>query len=243
MYGDTALVVRVDGSGDIITNAFDSHATNNVIGNTQFDTAAAVPTDTPDAGVLHAVDVGLVNDFRYRYASRTSTVFTFVVPTDATGNPTTTDATNGVEEMFDTTADFAGAAIPVQVGDTIRNVTDGGVGVITGVFKERLTHTPLTGGTNDDWNVADTYLINALVQSYDASDTGYVPPVDERNITEGTTQVSNTITFDTAFDVSIRVRQSGKMLDFISSGNVGSGGLTVSAVRNPDNIFTRETPT
>jgi len=243
MYGDTVLVARVDGSGDIIENGFDSHATNNTIGRTAFDSAAAVPTDTPDAGVLHAVDVGLVNDFRYRYASRTTTVFTLVVPTDATGNPTTTDATNGVEEMFDTTADFAGAAIPVKVGDTIRNVTDGGVGVITGVFKERLTHTPLTGGTNDDWNTADTYLINALVQAYDGSDTAYVPIIDDRNITEGVTSLSNTLTFDAAFDVTIRVRQSGKMLDFISSGNVGSGGLTSSAVRNPDNIFTRQTPT
>ena len=243
MYGDTVLVARVDGSGDIIENAFDSHATNNTIGRTAFDSAAALPTDTPDAGVLHAVDVGLVNDFRYRYASRTTTIFTLVVPTDATGTPTTTDATNGVEEMFDTTADFAGAAIPVQVGDTIRNVTDGGVGVITGVFRNRLTHTPLTGGTNDDWNTADTYLINALVQAYDGSDTGYVPIIDARNITEGTTQLSNTLTFDTAFDVTIRVRQSGKMLDFISSGTVGSGGLTSSAVRNPDTIFTRATPT
>jgi hypothetical protein len=243
MYGDTALVARVDGNGDIITNAFASHATNNTIGLTTFETAAAMPTDEPDAGVLHVVDTGLVNDFRYRYASRTTTVFTLVVPTDATGNPTTNDATNGVEEMFDTGASFAFGGEPVEVGDTIRNVTDGGVGVITGVFKERLTHTPLTGGTNNDWQTTDTYLINALVQAYDGSDTGYVAVIDERNITFGVTSLSNTLTFDAAFDVTIRVRQSGKMLDFISSGNVGSGGLAVSAVRAPDTIFTRATPT
>jgi len=242
MYGDTALVARVDGSGDIITNAFSSHATNNVAADVTFEASAAVPTDEPDAGVLHVVGVDEANDFRYRYASRTSTIFTLVVPTDSTGNPTTTDATNGVEEMFDTTADFAGAAEPVQVGDSIRNETDGGYGVITGVFKERITHTPLIGGTNNDWNTADTYRINALIQTYDGSDTGYVAVIDARNITEGVTQLSNTLTFDTAFDVTIRVRQSGKMLDFISSGSVGSGGLTVSAVRNPDNIFVRATP-
>jgi hypothetical protein len=243
MYGDTVLVARVDGSGDIITNAFNSHATNNAAADVTFEASAAVPTDEPDAGVLHVVGVDENNDFRYRYASRTTTVFTLVVPTDSTGNPTTTDATNGVEEMFDTTADFAGAAEPVRVGDSIRNETDGGYGVITGVFKERLTHTPLIGGTNNDWNTADTYRINALVQNYDGSDTGYVAVIDDRNITEGVTQLSNTLTFDTAFDVTIRVRQSGKMIDFISSGNVGSGGLTSSAVRNPDNIFTRATPT
>lgn len=243
MYGDTVLVARVDGNGDIITNAYNSHATNNTIGRTAFDTSAAVGTDEPSVGVIHVVGVDETNDYRYRYASRTSTVFTFVAPTNGTGNPTTTDATNGVEEMFDTGADFAGAAEPVKVGDTIRNATDGGVGVITGVFRNRLTHTPLTGGTNNDWNTADTYEINRLVQAYDGSDTAYVSVVDDRNYTEGTTQLSNTITFDTSFAVTIRVRQSGKILDFISSGTVGSGGLSVSAVRNPDTIFTRATPT
>lgn len=243
MYGDTVLVARVDGSAEIIENAIVSHVANNSTGDTDFEADPAVPTDTPDAGVIHVIDVALVNDFRYRFASRTATVFTFVVPTDATGNPTTTDATNGVEEMFDTTADFAGAAEPVQVGDSIRNNTDGGVGVITGVFKERLTHTPLADGINNDWNTGDTYVINALVQLYGSSDTAYVPIIDARNITEGVTELSNTLTFDIPFNVTIRVRQSGKMIDFISAGNVGSGGLTVSAVRNPDNIFTRAVPT
>jgi hypothetical protein len=243
MYGDTVLVARVDGNGEIITNTYNSHATNNAAGDTTFEFSAAVDTDEPNVGVVHVVGVDENNDYRYRYSSRTSTVATLIQPTDGTGNPTTTDATNGVEEMFDTTADFAGAAEPVLVGDVIRNATDGGVGVITGVFKERLTHTPLIGGTNNDWATTDTYEINRLAQAYDASDTAYITLVDARNITEGTTQLSNTITFDTSFAVTIRVRQSGKILDFISSGNVGSGGLSVSAVRNPDTIFTRATPT
>jgi hypothetical protein len=145
--------------------------------------------------------------------------------------------------MFDTAASFPFGGLPVKVGDSIRNETDGGYGVITGVFKERITHTPLIGGTNNDWHTADVYRINALIQTYDGSDTGYVAVVDERNITFGVTALSNTLTYDADFDVTIRVRQSGKMLDFISSGTVGSGGLAVSAVRAPDNIFVRATPT
>jgi len=105
------LVVRVDGNGDIIKNAFSSHASNNIIGDTLFEASAALPTDTPDAGVLRAVDPGTNVEKRYRYSSRSSTVFTLTVLTDGTGNPTITDATTGAVEMTDTGADFEGGAI------------------------------------------------------------------------------------------------------------------------------------
>ena len=234
--GDTVLVVRVDGSGDIIKNAFDSHATNNTIGALTYETAAAMPTDTPDAGVLRVVDVGTNVERRYRYGSRTTTVFTLVVITDATGNPTVNDATIGATEMTDTTADFEGAAIPVEVGDEIRNTTDGGVGTITKVFADKVEHTPLEGGTNDDWQTTDTYEIGRLVQAYDASDTGYVPPLDARNVVEAVTLLSNTLTYNADFAVRVVVRQGKVITEFVTAGTVTSGGLTVSAVRQPDNI-------
>jgi hypothetical protein len=233
--GDTVLVVRVDGSGDIIKNAFTSHASNNAAGDTTIE-VDAFATDEPDAGVIRMVDVGTNVERRYRYASRTGTIATLVALTDGTGNPTTTDATNGVTEMFDTTADFSGAAEPVQVGDEIRNATDGGVGTITAVYETRLEHTPLEGGTNNDWNTADTYEINRLTQAYDGSDTGYIPPLDARDITEGVTQLSNTLVYSANFDVRVVVRQGGEILEFVTAGEVTSGGLTVSAVRAPDVI-------
>ncbi len=234
--GDTVLVVRVDGSGDIIKNAFNSHATLNAIGDLTFEASAAVPTDTPDAGVLRVVDPGTNVERRYRYGSRTTTVFTLIVITDATGTPTITDPTDGAVEMTDTTADFEGAAIPVEVGDEIRNVTDGGVGTITKVFADKVEHTPLAGGTNNDWQTTDTYEIGRLVQAYDGSDTGYVPPLDSRNIIEAVTLLSNTLVFDTSFNVRVVVRQGKIITEFVTSGTVGSGGLTVSAVRQPDTI-------
>ena len=195
--------------------------------------SACLPTDTPDAGVLRAVDTVTNVERRYRYASRTSTVFTLAVLTDGTGTPTITDATNGAVEMTDTTADFEGGAIPVQVGDEIRNVTDGGVGTITKVFADKVEHTPLTGGTNDDWETTDTYEINFLTQAYDAADTGYVPPLDARNITEAVTLLSNTLVFGAPFNVRVVVRQGKIITEFVTSGSVTSGGLTVSAVRQP----------
>ena len=138
--------------------------------------------------------------------------------------------------MFDTTADFEGGAIPVQVGDEIRNVTDGGVGTITKVYKERLEHTPLEGGGSNDWNTADTYEINFLVQAYDGSDTAYVPPLANRDITEAVTLLSNTLVYDSDFSVRVVVRQGKVITEFVTAGTVNSGGLTVSAVRQPDNI-------
>jgi hypothetical protein len=232
--GDTVLVARVDGNGDIIKNAITAAVQS--AGATSFTANAAVPTDTPDAGVVRVLDTGTNVERRYRYSSRTSTVFTLTALTDGTGNPTANDATNGATEMTDTTADFEGGAIPVQVGDQIRNATDGGIGNITAVYNDKVEHTPLEGGTNNDWQTTDTYEINYLTQAYDTADTAYVPPLDSRNITEGVTQLSNTLVFGSNFDVRVVVRQGGEILEFVTSGQVTSGGLTVSAVRAQDVI-------
>jgi hypothetical protein len=78
----------------------------------------------------------------------------------------------------------------------------------------------------------DTYEINRLVATYvSGTDTAYVPIVDAVNITEGITELNNTLVFASPFDVTIRVRQGKVILPFISSGQVTSGGLTVSAIR------------
>lgn len=236
--GDRVGVYRVDGTGAIIRNELTSGVGNNA-GDTDFVANAALPSDLPDAGYLAVVDVSAGEEHEYRYASKAGSTLTLVVPTDGTGNPTTTDATNGAVEMFDNTADFAGAAIPVRVGDKIRNATDGGVGTITAVYNDKVEHTPLTGGTNNDWQVTDTYEINRLVATYvSGTDTAYVPIIRSDNITEGTTELSNSLVYNANFDVTIRVRQGKKILPFIGSGTVTSGGLTVSAIRTPDTIAT-----
>lgn len=236
--GDRVLVARVDGTGEIIRNALTS-STGNAAGDADWVANAAIPSDYPSAGVLRVVDVDAAEEHRYRYASFTGSTFTLVSPTDGTGTASSATAGPGATVLIDSTADFAGAATPVRVGDQIRNATDGGVGTITAVFTDRVYHTPLTGGTADDWGIGDTYQINQLVTAYvSGTDTAYVPIVDGDNITEGTTELSNTLVFGSPFDVTIRVRQGKVILPFISSGSVSSGGLTVSAIRTEDTIAT-----
>jgi hypothetical protein len=235
--GDAVLVARTS-AGAIIRNALTSTTGNNA-GDTDWVANASIPSDYPSAGVLRVVDVDVNEEHRYRYSSFTGSTFTLVTPTDGTGNPTTNDATNGAVVMIDSAADFEGAATPVAVGDQIRNATDGGVGTITAVFQDRVYHTPLAGGTNNDWETTDTYEINRLVATYvSGTDTAYVPIVDAVNITEGITELNNTLVFASPFDVTIRVRQGKVILPFISSGQVTSGGLTVSAIRTEDTIAT-----
>lgn len=234
--GDRAAIYRVDGSGNIIRNALTS-GVGNVAGDTDFVANATIPSDYPSAGVLKVVDAGDGSERRYRYASWATTTFTLVVPTDSGGNPTSIDATNGAVALDDTSANFTGAAVPVRVGDEIRNSTDGGVATITAVYDQRLEHTPLTGGTNNDWELADVYVINALTQAYTSGvDTAYVPIIDTDNIVEGTTELSNSLVYGGDFNVRIVVRQGKVILPINGSGTVTSGGLTFPAGRILDSI-------
>jgi hypothetical protein len=234
--GDRVAVFRVDGSGDISRDTLTSGA-GNVAGDTDFVCNATIPSDTPSLGWLRVVDVTDGSERRYRYASWATTTFTLVVPTDSGGNPTSNDATNGAVAMDDTSADFTGSAVPVRVGDEIRNSTDGGIATITAVYDQRLEHTPLAGGTNNDWETTDTYVINALTQAYDSgADTAYAPIIDTDNIVEGVTELSNSLVFDTSFNVRIIVRQGKVILPINGSGQVTSAGLTFPAGRILDTI-------
>ena len=234
--GDRVSVFRVDGSGNIIRNTLTS-STGNAVGDADFVCNATIPSDTPSVGSIHVVDVTDNSERKYRYASWTGTTFTLLVPTDSGGNPTANDATNGAVAMDDTTADFTGSAIPVRVGDEIRNSTDGGVGTITAVYEQRLEHTPLAGGTNNDWQTTDTYVINALTQAYDSGvDTAYDMILEADNIAEGGTELSNSLVFDTTFNVRIVVRQGKVILPINGSGQVTSAGLTFPAGRILDTI-------
>ena len=50
------------------------------------------------------------------------------------------------------------------------------------------------------------------------------------------TNEDETLTFVTARNVVIRVRNTS-ILDFDKTGTIGTGGLTVGTVRNPDNVY------
>ena len=156
----------------------------------------------------------------------------FTLPTAVTG---TSDAPGDVTGtiLLDSAGDFVTNG--VLAGDILRNVTDGSWAQVITVAATTITHTPLFGGSENDWDTGDTYSFNTLPVAYVAGDTLYVPYLDS---TATTTSVSNVVIYASASrDVLIRVRKKG-ILPFETSGTVTSSGLSVSAIRKTDSIVT-----
>lgn len=71
------------------------------------------------------------------------------------------DGAGNNASLVDTTKDFL--ALGVRIGEIVKNTTDGSQGVVTALAtttnpNDTLTMT-LSGGTDDDWDVSDTYEI------------------------------------------------------------------------------------
>lgn len=207
---------------------------------TQIRLDATVPNDTPESGVIRVVDTVNSRELRFRYASFTGTDLTLSPVTEGSGI-TTGDGTGTT--LIDTSANFTDATNDPVVGDIVYNITDLSWGVITSIdSSSQITHTPLQGGTGDDWGVADTYSINAIPYDLNAADTAYIPLLD--TIATGgnpVTMASANFVYLTDIPVIIRVRNGGSVdpiQPFEIENTVGSGGLVQAAIRTPDTIAT-----
>ncbi len=94
------------------------------------------------------------------------------------------------------------------------------------------------------WSAAQAYEIHSLVQTYDASDTFFIPYMDFRETT-GTdgTPGSQTVTvlYAANREVVIEVRNvesSTQIIPFKTTGTITSSGLTQSVIRNEDTVYT-----
>jgi hypothetical protein len=97
--------------------------------------------------------------------------------------------------------------------------------------EERHTYTGWSGSTFNG-------ISPALTQDYvSATDTAYVPYVDSEATT---TSVSSTVIFNTNRYLLVRVRRyvSTSILPFETTGQVTSGGYSVSTIRTTDSIVT-----
>lgn len=125
--------------------------------------AAAYSVDAAQPSIthpLHPVPVG-----------STSITLTRTVPA-VTGTATST----GTTTLTDTAGSFLTRG--VQPGDVITNSTDGssGGGVITAVTSETtVTHTALTGGSGNDWQISDEYSIAASPAPAERVTRAYLP--------------------------------------------------------------------
>lgn len=225
--GDRISVFRTSG-GLVSKSIYTSHATSNDTNDSNFVIQEAIASDTPDSGVLRIVDTSANKEHRIRYNSWDTSTFTF--PTAVTGTADSADVTG--TSLYDASGDFITNGI--VSGDLLRNTTDGSWCQVITVGATTITHTPLTGGSENDWDSSDAYSFHTLPVDYDGTDTAYVPFLDE---IASSTSVSKTVLYNSNRDVLIRVRKKG-ILPFETSGTVSSSGLSVAAIRTTDSIVT-----
>lgn len=225
--GDRISVFRTSG-GLVQKNIYTSHASSNTLGLSAFVVQEAIASDTPDSGVIRLVDTSTSKEHRFRYNSWTTSTFTF--PTAVTGTAGASDVTG--TSLYAAAGNFIVNGI--LSGDMLRNTTDGSWCQVITVTATIITHTPLFGGTLNTWTATDAYSFHTLPVTYGATDTAYVPFLDE---TASSTSVSKTVLYNSSRDVLIRVRKKG-ILPFETSGTVSTSGLSVAAIRTTDSIVT-----
>jgi hypothetical protein len=226
--GDRVSVFIKSGN-DINKTQYNSHDTNNSAGDTTFEIEEDITQDTPASGTIRVVDDDQAIEFkeqRYRYASWTGKIFTLV--TGATGSDTGDSQTG---QLTDSGADF-GVTDNVEVGDVIRNTTDGSRGIVLSVDSTTVLQTYLMGGSNNYWSSGDAYDTNKLAITYDDGDTAYVPFLD---LQADQTSEEVEVIYLQDRSVLIRVRKKG-IIPFETSGTFLSSGLTVAAIRQTDGI-------
>lgn len=77
--------------------------------------------------------------------------------TNVTGTATSAnDDVGGKSSLIDTTKTFVST---VSVGDSVHNTTDGSAGLVLGVTSNTQVEVALFGGTDNEWDVSDAYVI------------------------------------------------------------------------------------
>ena len=209
-------------------------------GDTAIELDSSVPNDTPTDGTIRVVDTVNVRELRFRYSSFTAAALTLTAVAEGTG-VTTLNAAGTT--LIDTSANFTNATDDPQIGDVVYNITDGSWGVIVSIDSAtQITHTPLQGGSGNDWGVADTYAINAIPYDLDGADTAYIPLLD--TVVSGgssVTAASANLVYSADIPVLIRVRNGGStdpIQPFEIENTLTSTGLSQAAIRTPDTIAT-----
>ncbi len=241
--GDWVSVFRLNNplssGGQIVKNDYTSHATNNVAGDADFVVQTTINDEAPPSGVYRVVYDTDQEDW-YAYSSFTASTFTNTAITDGTVSAGGGDTTGITLTDTGATGFQTQGVLP---GMIVRNTTDGSYGIVKSVTSETVlvletqnNGQGLIGGTENDWDVSDAYTINKLRQTYDGSDTVYVPFLDVKN-TSGSQQ-STTIIQTADIDVVFKVRQGGVILPFTTGQTIGANGMSQAAIRTLDTIAT-----
>ncbi len=154
--------------------------------------------------------------------------------------PVTGAHTNADDQavLGDAGADFVNEG--VEVGNLIRNLTDGSQAVITGVTATTVTGL-LAGGTDDDWDTGDTYsiVINsdmcAVVWEDNNSDNGQMNTFTI-DLSGNFSAILDSFQFTAAIAEENRISSDGQGQTFIASVDGTTGDLRTIDVDSLGNI-------
>jgi hypothetical protein len=236
--GDRIIVYLEDGSTGLPDKDQYSLAVAGIAQNsvTMERETADFPKDTPASGWVYVTSVSTSEEHKYRYNSWTGKILTLAdeVDNNATGGDDNT-LTDAVGTPF--TSD------KVQVGDIIRNVTDGGWCYVT----ERTDDNNLEVTINSEgnpWAAGKNYKINSTVVAYVDADYFYVPYLEEIEDT-GTDGDPGTATKSLLYvsnrAVGIRVRNVGgdqAIQPFNTTNDILITGMSQSVIRTDDDVYT-----
>jgi len=231
--GDKVSVFRAtDTAGTIDRTYMTSHNTANTAGLSTFQ-VNAIPADTPTSGRLRIRNSAGTTEYHLRYSNWTGTTFT--LRTAVTGTITAIDDVTG-KTFYDTNASLN----TILPGDLINNTTDGSWAQIitvtnTGGDDYVFTHSALSGGSDNEWDVSDNYSFHTLPIGFNNTFTAYVPYLD---LTATSTTASVNVTYVSDRFISTQVRKKGIIPFTTNAVQLISTGYTATAVRTTDSIVT-----
>ena len=215
---------------------YTSHNTNNVVGDITFERdATTFPNDTPASGTFTVVDSSANEEHRYRFDSYSGTVLTLGTGVSGTADSTVDDFTLTDTGIF--------IAANTKVGDIIRrtNGAGGWAYVVSRDSDNQVTTTKLSAGTG--WASGDTFETNALVVTYDNTDTFFIPYLSaiEDTGTDGSPgSETQSLTYVEDRDVLLVVRNveaATQIKPFKTAGVMTLTGYSQAVIRTEDTVF------
>jgi len=228
--GDTVTMFRLDSDAVPVAIEKDEYslAAANDLGNTTVVLTASVSTESPsDANSKLRIVSASNEEHRYRFDSFTTATITLSPASTGTG---TANSTNTL--IQDATGNFV--TEEVEVGDYVRNTTDGvSYSIVTAVSSSSEILVTDNGTT---WN-AQAYSVNTLVENYTSDQNAYIPLIER--IADAANE-TNTIVAPAAgssFQIRVDVRNAGVILPFTQNSTITTTGRSIAAIRNDDDIF------
>lgn len=237
---DYVLVGPEDGAGGLDYDQLGLNATLNVNSVTSIVSDTAIPSDTPTSGTIRVLD----DDGLYRkigYSSFSGSTFTLALPANAavqidvnaTAGTFTRASGSFIDDGFEYSARFTGSGFANGGNNatfTVAEVSDDGLTITvtnsTGMVNETGSGDEVLTTGSWDFSAAETQIATA-------ANNMFISYIDE--LASGTS-ATFTVVYNVDRTVFVRVRDGGgtPIRTFETTGTVGSGGGSTTAIRTSD---------